>query len=54
MLAWVLKNKKISLLTVLGTFVMFLIVVMTFGPKLGFEFMAPMDDGKIRVDVESA
>ncbi len=52
MLAWVLKNKKISFLTVLGTFIMFLIVIMTFGPKLGFEFMAPMDDGKIRVEVE--
>ncbi|MEJ2617997.1 MAG: efflux RND transporter permease subunit [Ignavibacteriaceae bacterium] len=26
--------------------------MMTFGPKLGFEFMSPMDDGKIRVEVE--
>ena len=52
MLSWVLKNKKISLMTILGTFVIFLIVMMTFGPKLGFEFMSPMDDGKIRVEVE--
>ena len=52
MLAWILKNKKISLLTVLGAFAVFLIVMMIFGPKLGFEFMSPMDDGKIRVEVE--
>ncbi len=52
MLGWILKNKKISLLTILGTFVIFLLVMMTFGPKLGFEFMSPMDDGKIRVEVE--
>lgn len=52
MLAWILKNKKTSLLIVLGTFVIFLLVMTTFGPKLGFEFMSPMDDGKIRVEVE--
>ncbi len=52
MLGWVLKNKKTSILTVLGTFAIFLAVMMTVGPKLGFEFMSPMDDGKIRVEVE--
>ncbi len=52
MLGWVLQNKKISFITVLGTFVILLLVIMTFGPKLGFEFMSPMDDGKIRVEVE--
>ncbi|MFZ0455608.1 MAG: efflux RND transporter permease subunit [Ignavibacteriaceae bacterium] len=52
MLGWVLKKKKISLLTVVGTFAIFLVVMMTIGPKLGFEFMSPMDDGKIRVEVE--
>ena len=52
MLGWVLQNKKTSSITVIGAFVIFLIVMMTFGPKLGFEFMSPMDDGKIRVEVE--
>ena len=52
MLGRVLKNKKISLLTILGTFAIFLIVMTVFGPKLGFEFMSPMDDGKIIVEVE--
>jgi len=48
----ILKNKKRSVGTVLVAFVAFLLVVFTFGPKLGFEFMSPMDDGKIRIEVE--
>ena len=52
MLGWVLQNKKTSSITVLGAFGIFLIVMMTVGPKLGFEFMSPMDDSKIRVEVE--
>jgi len=52
MLNWVLKNKKISLMTILGTFAIFIVVMMVFGPKLGFEFMSPMDDGKIRIEAE--
>ncbi len=51
-LSVILQNKKNSLIAVLGSFLVFLAVVFTFGPKLGFEFMAPMDDGKIRVEVE--
>jgi len=51
-LAWVLKSKSKSLIIVAGSFVIFIFVMMVFAPKLGFEFMSTMDDGKIKIEVE--
>jgi len=51
-LSKILKNKKRAWLTVASAFLLFLATAIIFGPKLGFEFMSPFDDGKIRVDVE--
>lgn len=51
-LSKVLKNKKRAWLTVAAAFLLFIITAVIFGPKLGFEFMAPFDDGKIKIDVE--
>ncbi len=48
----ILQSKLNSWLIVVGSFIIFLFVMMIFGPKLGFEFMPPFDDGKIRVEVE--
>lgn len=48
----ILKNKRTAWLTVASAIIFFLVVAMIFGPKLGFEFMAPFDDGKIKIDVE--
>ena len=51
-LAWVLKSKVKSLFIVIGSFVLFILVMMIFAPKLGFEFLSTMDDGKIKIEVE--
>jgi HAE1 family hydrophobic/amphiphilic exporter-1 len=51
-LVWVLKSKVKSLFIVVGSFVLFILVMMIFAPKLGFEFMSTMDDGKIKIEVE--
>lgn len=51
-LSWVLVNKKRAWLTVAVSFLIFIAVAVVFGPKLGFEFMSPFDDGKIRIEVE--
>ena len=51
-LAWVLKSKVKSLLIVVGSFVLFALVMMIIAPKLGFEFLSTMDDGKIKIEVE--
>jgi hydrophobic/amphiphilic exporter-1 (mainly G- bacteria), HAE1 family len=48
----VLANKTRSLLVVIGSFVLFFITMFVFGPKLGFEFLPTLDDGKIRVTIE--
>lgn len=52
MLSIVLSNKRNSLLTFAGAIVLFVIVMMTLGPKLGFEFIPQMDDGKVNITVE--
>jgi len=39
-------------MTVVGSIVLFILVMMIFGPKLGFEFIPQTDDGKISVTVE--
>lgn len=51
-LGFILHNKMRSLLTFVFSIVLFIIVVMIFGPKLGFEFIPQTDDGRIRVTVE--
>ncbi|NWG29228.1 MAG: efflux RND transporter permease subunit [Ignavibacteriaceae bacterium] len=48
----VLKNKRNSLLTFVGGILLFIFVMMIFGPKLGFEFIPQTDDGKINITVE--
>lgn len=48
----ILKNKRRAWLTVGASFILFILVALIFGPRLGFEFMPPFDDGKIKVDVE--
>lgn len=52
MLNYILKSKLRSGLTVAATILIFIIVIMIFGPKLGFEFIPTTDDGKIVVKVE--
>jgi HAE1 family hydrophobic/amphiphilic exporter-1 len=52
MLAFILHSKMRSALIVVGSFALFIIVMMTFGPKLGFEFIPQTDDGKIKISVE--
>ena len=51
MLAKFLKNKFTSFLVVLSSFVI-LLVMMTIGSKIGFEFLPTFDDGKIKISVE--
>jgi len=52
MLAQFLKNKFTSFIVVLASFVILILVMMTFGSKIGFEFLPSFDDGKIKVSVE--
>ncbi|MCW8806451.1 MAG: efflux RND transporter permease subunit, partial [Ignavibacteriaceae bacterium] len=52
MLAFILQSKLRSALIVIGSFILFIVVMMTFGPKLGFEFIPQTDDGKIKISVE--
>ena len=52
LLGYVLHSKLRSVLTVAGSVVLFFLVMMIFGPKLGFEFIPQMDDGKISISVE--
>jgi len=52
MLGFVLHSKMRSFLTFAVSIVLFILVMMIFGPKLGFEFIPQTDDGKIRISVE--
>ncbi len=52
MLAGFLKNKFTSFVVVLSSFVILILVMVTIGSKVGFEFMPSFDDGKIKVSVE--
>jgi len=47
-----LKTKKRSALVLAATLVVFLLTIGFYGPRLGFEFLPAMDDGKIRIEVE--
>lgn len=48
----ILKSKRISWGLISGTFVLFFAVMILVGPQIGFEFMPPFDNGKIRISVE--
>ncbi|MDQ1267128.1 MAG: hypothetical protein QG635_2282, partial [Bacteroidota bacterium] len=52
MLRIVLKNKWVSSFIILSSFALFMVSMMIYGGKLGFEFLPAMDDGKIKVEVE--
>jgi len=47
-----LKSKKRSLILVVGSIALFVFTLFYYAPKLGFEFMPQMDDGKLKVEVE--
>ena len=47
-----LKSKKRSLVLIVGSLVLFFFSLFYYAPKLGFEFMPQMDDGKLKVEVE--
>jgi len=51
-LASSLKTKSRDWVIIIATFILFFLVLMTIGPKIGFEFMPSFDDGKIRVNIE--
>jgi HAE1 family hydrophobic/amphiphilic exporter-1 len=48
----VLKNKKIAILTVLSSILLFLFVLFVFGSKLGFEFQPTFDQGIATATIE--
>lgn len=52
LLTGMLKNKKRAALIVAGSFLLFIVVMITLGPKIGFEFSPASDDGKIKIEVE--
>lgn len=52
LLGLVLHSKFRSLMTVVTSIVIFILVLMIFGPKLGFEFIPQTDDGRVRITVE--
>jgi HAE1 family hydrophobic/amphiphilic exporter-1 len=51
-LSLILKNKWMSFIAVLATFIAFIIIVGFYGSRLGFEFMPSIDDGMIKIEVE--
>lgn len=51
-LAFVLKNKWVSLAAIIITLISFVAVIGFYGPKLGFEFIPAIDDGLIKIEVE--
>ncbi len=52
LLSKVLSTKLRSFIVVIAAFVLFVITMITLGPKLGFEFMPTMDDGRIKIEAE--
>ena len=47
-----LTNKKISIAIITGAFVLFLISVVYYGPKIGFDMIPQSDNGQIQITVE--
>jgi HAE1 family hydrophobic/amphiphilic exporter-1 len=52
LLAKFIKNKSTSLIVVVSSFLIFVLVMVLFGSKIGFEFLPAFDDGKIKISVE--
>ena len=52
LLGKILHNKGRSVLVLVVSFIIFIVTMMTVGPKLGFEFMPTVDEGNIRIDFE--
>jgi hydrophobic/amphiphilic exporter-1 (mainly G- bacteria), HAE1 family len=52
MLSKILKNKTVSAIVVGSAFALFFITMVVFGPHIGVDFLPPLDDGRIRVEVE--
>lgn len=47
-----LKNKTISSAIIAGSFILFIASVIFYGPKIGFDFVPHLDNGKISINVE--
>ncbi len=52
MLKGVLTNRLVSSIAVVAAFAALVVTVMVFGPRIGFDFLPALDDGKIRIEVE--
>ncbi|MCJ7553011.1 MAG: efflux RND transporter permease subunit [Ignavibacteriaceae bacterium] len=52
LLSKVLSTKLRSFIIVIAAFVLFVITMIALGPKLGFEFMPTMDNGRIKIEAE--
>ena len=48
----ILKRRWLSFMVFAGSGVLLVASLVIFGPRLGFEFMPPLDDGKLKVEVE--
>ena len=51
-LVFILRDKKTSFLVFGVSILAFIISMMFYGPRIGFEFLPQFDDGKIKVEVE--
>lgn len=47
-----LKNKFVSLMIIVVSFALFILSVIYYGPKIGFDMMPQSDNGKIQITVE--
>ncbi|HEY6906228.1 MAG TPA: efflux RND transporter permease subunit, partial [Ignavibacteriaceae bacterium] len=52
LLAKFIKNKLTSFIVIVSSFLVFILVMIIFGSKIGFEFLPAFDDGKIKISVE--
>ncbi|OGU60534.1 MAG: acriflavin resistance protein [Ignavibacteria bacterium GWF2_33_9] len=48
----ILRNKKLAIATVVSAIILFIVVLMGLGPKIGFEFQPTFDQGVITAKVE--
>ena len=52
LLARSLKNKFVSIVIILASFALFILSVVYYGPKIGFDMMPQSDNGQIQITVE--
>lgn len=52
LLEYTLKNKIVSTLIIIGSFLFLFIVLIIYGPHIGGEFMPVFDNGKLQITVE--